>query len=111
LKFKKIRNFIVLKTNLNLSCTLNFDSKLEKRKTMKKLILFILATLSLSAFSDHHESAPMTTDGAFTTLMIAASDINKYTETLRENPSAFQATGTTGAGVCVTNSGMTTQVK
>ena len=72
---------------------------------MKKLILIIFATLSLSAFSDHHESAPMTTDGAFTTLMIAASDINKYTETLRENPSAFQATGTTGAGVCVTNSG------
>ena len=72
---------------------------------MKKLILIIFATLSLSAFSDHHESSPMTTDGAFTTLMIAAPDIDKYTETLRENPSAFQATGTSGAGVCVTNSG------
>ena len=72
---------------------------------MKKLILIIFTTFSLSVFADHHESAPMTTDGAFTTLMIAATDINKYTETLRENPSAFQATGTTGAGVCVTNSG------
>ena len=72
---------------------------------MKKLILIIFTAFSLSVFADHHESAPMTTDGAFTTLMIAATDINKYTETLRENPSAFQATGTTGAGVCVTNSG------
>ena len=72
---------------------------------MKKLILIIFTTFSLSVFADHHESAPMTTDGAFTTLMIAAPDIDKYTETLRENPSAFQATGTTGAGVCVTNSG------
>ena len=49
---------------------------------MKKLILIIFTTFSLSVFADHHESAPMTTDGAFTTLMIAASDINKYTETL-----------------------------
>ena len=37
---------------------------------MKKLILIIFAALSLSVFADHHESAPMTTDGAFTTLMI-----------------------------------------
>ena len=72
---------------------------------MNKRSLVIFAALSLSVFADHHESAPMTTDGAFTTLMIAAPDIDKYTETLRENPSAFQATGTTGAGVCVTNSG------
>jgi hypothetical protein len=29
--------------------------------------------------------------------MIATADIAKYTETLKNNPSAFQATGTTGA--------------
>ena len=72
---------------------------------MKKLILLITMTLSLCAFSAHHESTPQTTDGAFTTLMIASPNIEKYTERLRSNPSAFQATGATGAGVCVTNSG------
>ena len=46
---------------------------------MKKLILFIFASVSLFSYSES-ESAPQTTDGAFTTLMIAAADINKYTE-------------------------------
>ena len=71
---------------------------------MKRFLLIISAVFSLTAYANS-ENAPQTTDGAFTTLMIAAADIAKYTETLRNNPSAFQATGTTGAGVCVTNSG------
>ena len=71
----------------------------------KKLILLLITTLSVCVFSAHHESPPMTTDGAFTTLMVAAPDIEKYTKTLRNNTSAFQTTGTTGAGICVTNSG------
>jgi hypothetical protein len=71
---------------------------------MKRFLLIIAAVFSLTAYANS-ENAPQTTDGAFTTLMIAAADIGKYTETLRNNPSAFQATGTTGAGVCVTNSG------
>ena len=71
---------------------------------MKRFLLIISAVFSLTAYANS-ENAPQTTDGAFTTLMIAAADIGKYTETLRNNPSAFQATGTTGAGVCVTNSG------
>ena len=72
---------------------------------MKKLTLLFLTTLSLCVFSAHHESQPMTTDGAFTTLMVSAPDIEKYTKTLRNNTSAFETTGTSGAGVCVTNSG------
>ena len=71
---------------------------------MKRLLILTITVFSLTAFTSD-ENGPQTTDGAFTTLMIAAADIGKYTETLRGNPSAFQATGTTGAGVCVTNSG------
>ena len=71
---------------------------------MKRLLILTVTVFSLTAFTSD-ENGPQTTDGAFTTLMIAAADIGKYTETLRDNPSAFQATGTTGAGVCVTNSG------
>ena len=71
---------------------------------MKRLLILTITVFSLTAFTSD-ENGPQTTDGAFTTLMIAAADIGKYTETLRDNPSAFQATGTTGAGVCVTNSG------
>ena len=72
---------------------------------MKTLILVIFATFTASAYSDHHESTPMSTDGAFTTLQVAAPDIAKYRQTLIDNPSAFKATGTTAAGICVTNSG------
>ena len=72
---------------------------------MKKLILMMLASLSLFIFADGHESAPMSTDGAFTTLQVASPDIEKYRQALIDNPSAFQATGATAAGICVTNSG------
>ena len=72
---------------------------------MKTLILFIFATFTASVYSDHHESAPMSTDGAFTTLQVAAPDIAKYRQSLIDNPSAFKATGATAAGICVTNSG------
>ena len=72
---------------------------------MKKLILMIFASLSLFIFADGHESAPMSTDGAFSTLQVASPDIEKYRQALIDNPSAFQATGATAAGICVTNSG------
>ena len=72
---------------------------------MKKLILMMLASLSLFIFADGHESAPMSTDGAFSTLQVASPDIEKYRQALIDNPSAFQATGATAAGICVTNSG------
>jgi hypothetical protein len=72
---------------------------------MKKLILMMFASLSLFVFADGHESAPMSTDGAFSTLQVASPDIEKYRQALIDNPSAFQATGATAAGICVTNSG------
>jgi hypothetical protein len=72
---------------------------------MKTLTLMILASLSFGVFADDHERAPMSTDGAFITLQVASPDIEKYRQTLIDNPSAFQATGATAAGICVTNSG------
>ena len=58
---------------------------------MKKLTLLFLTTLSLCVFSAHHESQPMTTDGAFTTLMVSAPDIEKYTKTLRNKAANVQS--------------------
>ena len=70
---------------------------------MKKLITLTFIILSLSAYTE--ENIVMSTDGAFTTLQVASPDIDKYRQTLLDNPSAFQATGATAAGICVTNSG------
>jgi len=71
---------------------------------MNKLILMISVMLSFYAYAAHHENEG-TTDGAFTTLMIAAPDVDKYIETLKANTSAIEITGATDAGVCVTKSG------
>ena len=56
---------------------------------MKRFLLIIAAAFSLAAYANS-ENAPQTTDGAFTTLMIAAADIGKYTETLRNNLQPFK---------------------
>ena len=71
---------------------------------MKRIFILISIMLSFLAYGEGHENVA-TTDGAFTTLMVAAPDIDKYVQTLKANTSAFAATGATGAGVCVTKSG------
>jgi len=71
---------------------------------MKKIFLIISIMLSFLVYGEGHENVA-TTDGAFTTLMIAAPNIDKYVETLKANTSALAATGATDAGVCVTKSG------
>ena len=71
---------------------------------MNKLIIVLSLVLSYGIYSDDHLEME-TTDGAFTTLMLASSDIEKYVETLKSNTSAFAATGATDAGVCITRSG------
>lgn len=73
-------------------------------KTMKNLILTMGLILSFGIYSDEPLNRG-TTDGAFTTLMLAAPDIDKYVDTLKSNTSAFAATGATDAGVCITRSG------
>ncbi|MCH2263695.1 MAG: hypothetical protein MK371_02140 [SAR86 cluster bacterium] len=69
-------------------------------------LLFLLMTMALSffAFSDHHE-VPSSEEGAFTTLMVAAPNVDRYVDYLKADTSLFKTIGSTGAGVCVTNSG------
>ena len=66
---------------------------------MNKIILTICLVFSFGIYSDEPLNRG-TTDGAFTTLMLAAPDIDKYVDTLKTNTSAFSATGATDAGVC-----------
>ena len=71
---------------------------------MNKIILTICLVFSFGIYSEEPLNRG-TTDGAFTTLMLAAPDIDKYVDTLKTNTSAFSATGATDAGVCITRSG------
>ncbi len=71
---------------------------------MNKIILLLSLMLSYGIFSDEPLNRG-TTDGAFTTLMLASPDIDKYIDTLKSNTSAFATTGASDAGVCVTRSG------
>ena len=70
---------------------------------MKKIFLILVIVTSFVIHAEAKNGG--TTDGAFTTLMLSATDINKYVETLKSNTSAFKATGATDAGVCITRSG------
>ena len=71
---------------------------------MNKIILILSLILSYGIYSDEPLNRG-TTDGAFTTLMLASPDIDKYVDTLKSNTSAFAATGASDAGVCITRSG------
>ena len=52
---------------------------------MKRIFILISIMLSFLAYGEGHENVA-TTDGAFTTLMVAAPDIDKYVQTLKKNP-------------------------
>ena len=71
---------------------------------MNKIILILSLILSYGIYSDEPLNRG-TTNGAFTTLMLASPDIDKYVDTLKSNTSAFAATGASDAGVCITRSG------
>ena len=71
---------------------------------MNKIMLILSLILSYGIYSDEPLNRG-TTDGAFTTLMLASPDIDKYVDTLKSNTSAFSATGASDAGVCITRSG------
>ena len=64
---------------------------------MNKLIITMGLFLSFGIYSDEPLNRG-TTDGAFTTLMLAAPDIDKYVDTLKSNTSALSATGSSDAG-------------
>lgn len=70
---------------------------------MKKI--FLLLPIAISFVINAQAKNGGTTDGAFTTLMLSATDVERYVETLKSNDAAFKATGATDAGVCITRSG------
>ena len=74
-------------------------------KTLMKLI-FSLAFLFpfSSAIADNHPSETVN-HGAFNTMMVAAPNVEKYIELLKENIDFFGTIGSDGSGVCVTMSG------
>ena len=69
---------------------------------MKNIILIILLFITTNALADGH-SGPG--EGSFSTLEVAAKDIDKYVDYLRSNSTAFEAIGSNGSGVCITRSG------
>jgi hypothetical protein len=75
-----------------------------KTNTCLTVSLAALLALAPLTFADDH-AGEATTEGAFTTLMIAAPDTGKYIASLKKNSAAFKAVGASGAGVCVTQSG------
>ena len=73
---------------------------------MKKLILLIwvAAYSTVPALADDHASESAG-NGAFTTLFVAAKDVEGYIKSVKSNPSLFEAIGTDAAGYCETISG------
>ena len=67
-------------------------------------LLSLLLIAGASAYAGHHENEG-TTDGAFITMMVQSDDPITYIDTLKSNSRAFEATGTTAAGFCLTRSG------
>jgi hypothetical protein len=71
---------------------------------MKLGLLSLLLIAATGAYAGHHESE-VTTDGAFITMMVQSDDPMAYIDALKSNSAAFEATGTTNAGFCLTRSG------
>lgn len=70
---------------------------------MKKI--FLILSIAIPFVINAQAKNGGTTDGAFTTLMLSTTDVERYVETLKSNAAAFKATGATDAGVCITRSG------
>ena len=56
------------------------------------------------AWADDHGSSSAV-EGAFTTLVVKANDMEKYIEVVKANTSIPKATGASAAGYCITRSG------
>ena len=72
---------------------------------MKKVLLLASLTscLAVSALADNHASPQG--NGAFTTLFVAAKDVDSYIESVKSNPALFEMIGAQAAGYCETISG------
>ncbi|HIG67396.1 MAG TPA: hypothetical protein EYQ44_06215 [Porticoccaceae bacterium] len=74
---------------------------------MKKTILIIglfLAAVSSNVLGDGH-LAEEQSKGAFTTLMVAAKDTDRYLKSVKSNPALYEAIGADAGGYCRTVSG------
>ena len=69
---------------------------------MKKILFTFIILLSVNLSADDHIKPEQ---GAFTSLYVSASDVDKYVSFLRKNSDAFKAIGSSDAGVCITRSG------
>ena len=69
---------------------------------MKKILFSLFVSISMTSFADDHIKPQ---EGAFTSLYLAAVDIDKYVSFLKKNTEAFEAIGSSNAGICITRSG------
>ena len=69
---------------------------------MKKILLVFLLIFSTNLYAEDNTKPQ---EGAFTSLYVSATDIDRYVSFLRGNSDAFKAIGSSDAGVCVTKSG------
>ena len=70
----------------------------------KQISVALMLSLAAMVQANDHEN-PSTTDGAFITMMVQSDDPMSYISALQSNSAAFEATGTTNAGYCLTRSG------
>tara|TARA_B100001057_G_scaffold140667_1_gene140370 strand:+ start:7303 stop:8031 length:729 start_codon:yes stop_codon:yes gene_type:complete len=70
--------------------------------SMKKILFVFLSVFSINLFAEDNIKPQ---EGAFTSLYVSATDIDKYVSFLRNNSNAFNAIGSSDAGVCITRSG------
>ena len=71
---------------------------------IKQISVGLMLSLATMVHADDHEN-PSTTDGAVITMMVQSDDPMAYISALKTNSGAFEATGTTHAGYCLTRSG------
>ncbi len=71
---------------------------------MKIAILFLALVISYSSYADQYKAVPVG-NGAFSTLVVQATDVQAYIKSLKNNDAPFKAIGSSVAGVCVTKSG------
>ena len=66
----------------------------QKEEILKKILLVASLTTCLisSAFADNHGSAS-DGNGAFSTLFVAAKDVESYIESVKANPALFEMSG------------------
>ena len=69
---------------------------------MKKILFVFLLVFSINLFAEDNIKPQ---EGAFTSLYVSATDVDKYVSFLRSNSDAFKAIGSSDAGVCITRSG------